>query len=425
MRVLVVGGGAREHAFVWRLVQNPTIDRIYAAPGNAGIAREATCLSVRADDVPAIVEAVQREGIDLTIVGPEAPLVAGLADELESRGHAVFGPNAAAARIEGSKAWAKQLCEHHGIPAARSRAFTEIVPAVAHLESLGDVPVVVKADGLAGGKGVTVAEDRATAVAALEAALVGGVFGAAGSSVLIEEFLQGREVSAFALCDGSDMVPLVFAQDFKRIGDGDAGPNTGGMGAYSPLPFLDDEAARAIEDGILRATVRAMDAEGVRYRGLLYAGIMLTAEGPKVLEFNCRFGDPETEVVVPRMRGDLGELLLSCCEGNLANYRVEWTDDACVTVVLASGGYPGRHETGKVIHGLDEAAEVEGAVVFHAGTQERDGKVVSAGGRVLAVSALGASLAQARDRAYDAAGRISFEGMQYRTDIAARAAKGE
>jgi phosphoribosylamine---glycine ligase len=425
MRVLVVGGGAREHAFVWRLVQNPTIDRIYAAPGNAGIGREATCLPVRADDVAGIVEAVEKEGIDLTIVGPEAPLVAGLADELEARGHAVFGPNAAAARIEGSKAWAKDLCERHGIPAARSRTFSEIAPALAYLGSLGDVPVVVKADGLAGGKGVTVAEDGATAAAALEAALVGGVFGRAGSSVLVEEFLEGREVSAFALCDGSDVVPLVFAQDFKRIGDGDTGPNTGGMGAYSPVPFLDPETARAVEDGILRATVRAMEDEGVRYRGLLYAGLMLTADGPKVLEFNCRFGDPETEVVVPRLRGDLAELLLSCCEGNLADYRVEWTDDACVTVVLASGGYPGHNETGKVIEGLDDAAEVEGAVVFHAGTKERDGKVVSAGGRVLAVSALGGSLAEARNRAYDAAGRISFEGMQYRADIAARAAEGE
>jgi phosphoribosylamine--glycine ligase len=404
---------------VWRLAQNPTVDRLFAAPGNAGIAREAQCLPLKATDIDGIVEAVQREGIDLTVVGPEAPLVAGLADELEARGRAVFGPTKDAARIEGSKAWAKGLCERHGIPSGRSRAFTKLHPAIGFVDELGGAPVVIKADGLAAGKGVTVALDRATAVAALEASLVDHVFGEAGSQVLVEEYLEGSEVSAFALTDGREILPLSLAQDYKRIGDGDEGPNTGGMGAYAPVPWVDEGTEQVIWSGIVRATLRAMESEGVRYRGLLYAGLMLTAEGPKVLEFNCRFGDPEAEVVLPRMRSDLGELILACVEGNLGNYKALWSDDACVNVVLTSGGYPGEYRTGIEIHGLEDAARVEGAVVFHAGTEERDGKVVTAGGRVLAVSGLGPTIAEARARAYEASERISFEGMQFRSDIAA------
>ncbi len=425
MRVLVVGSGAREHAIIWRLAENASIERLFAAPGNAGIAQEATCVPVGVEDAAGIVELVEREGIDFTIVGPEAPLVAGLADELSARGHIVFGPAAAAARIEGSKAWSKDLCERHGIPAARSRTFTEMKPALGYMDSFGDQRVVIKADGLAAGKGVTVAEDRATAVAALEDALVYRIFGEAGASVLIEEFLEGREVSAFALTDGRDVLPLVLAQDFKRVGDGDSGPNTGGMGAYSPVPFVDRATEDFIWNDVLRATVRAMEDDGVKYQGLLYAGLMLTADGPKVLEFNCRFGDPETEVVIPRLRSDLGELLLATSEGNLSNYVARWTDEACVTVVLASGGYPGPYETGFEINGLEDAAKVEGTVVFHAGTKEVDGRVVTAGGRVLAVSALGGSITEARTLAYEAVGLISFEGMRYRTDIAARAAEGD
>ena len=425
MRVLVVGGGAREHAMIWQLAQNPTVDRLFAAPGNAGIAREGTCLPIRADDLAGIVDAVERERIDLTIVGPEAPLVAGLADVLEARGDRVFGPSEAAARIEGSKAWANALMDRHGIPTASSRAFTTMDEAMEHLDRLGDAPVVVKADGLAAGKGVTIAEDRATAVEALQASLVQGAFGDAGSRVVIEERLEGPEVSAFALSDGRDVLPLALAQDFKRVRDGDAGPNTGGMGAYSPVPMVDAETERVIWDDLVRATIRAMEFEGVRYRGLLYAGIMLTAEGPKVLEFNCRFGDPETEVVLPRLRSDFGELVLATVEGNLSSYKAHWTEEACVTVVMASGGYPGGHATGLPIEGLERAEGVDGAVVFHAGTENRRGRVVSAGGRVLAVSALGASIGDARDRAYEAVDRISFEGMQYRTDIAARAAQEE
>ena len=425
MRVLVVGGGGREHAMIWRLAQNPTVDRLYAAPGNAGIASEATCLPVSADDLPGIVRQVDREGIDLTIVGPEAPLVAGLTDELEARGHPVFGPTLDAARIEGSKAWAKELCDTHGIPAARSRTFTELRPALDYLDEVDGERVVIKADGLAAGKGVTVAEDRPAAAAALEAALVDHVFGDAGAHVVVEEFLEGREVSAFALTDGRDVLPLCLAQDFKRVGEGDTGPNTGGMGAYSPPAFVDEETEQTIWSGIVRATVRAMEEEGVRYRGLLYAGLMVTDEGPKVLEYNCRFGDPETQAILPRMRSDLGELVLACVEGNIGNYKALWADEVCVSVVAASGGYPGEYPTGAVIRGLKAAARVEGAMVFHAGTDERDGRVVTHGGRVLAVSGLGPNTAEARARAYEALHRISFDGMQFRTDIAARAAEGE
>jgi len=424
MRILVVGGGGREHALVWRLAQNPTVDRLYAAPGNAGIAADATCVPIAPEEVPDIVELVERESIDLTVVGPEGPLVAGLVDELEAGGRGVFGPTKDAARIEGSKAWAKELCERYGIPAGRSRAFTELAPAIAYVDEL-EPPYVIKADGLAAGKGVIIAGDRTSAIAALEACLVERAFGDAGATVLVEEHLSGREVSAFALTDGREVLPLALAQDFKRVGDGDTGPNTGGMGAYSPVPWVDDATERRIWNGVLGPAVRAMEAEGVRYRGALYAGLMLTDDGPKLLEFNCRFGDPETQALVPRLRSDLGELLLACVEGNLGNYKAIWTPDVCVTVVAAAGGYPGRYETGFEVQGLKEAEEVEGVTVFHAGTAERRGKVVTSGGRVLAVSALGGTATEARDRAYEACSRISFRGMHYRRDIAAKVAEEE
>jgi phosphoribosylamine--glycine ligase len=420
MKVLVVGGGGREHALVWGLARHPTLERLYAAPGNAGIGDEATCVPVAADDLRGIVQLVEREDIDLTVVGPEAPLVAGLADELESAGRRVFGPTSDAARIEGSKAWTKELCERYGIPAARSRSVTDMRSAQEELDGF-EPPYVIKADGLAAGKGVIIAEDRAGAVEALEACLVDRAFGDAGATALIEEHLSGREVSAFAMTDGRDVLPLVMAQDFKRIGDADTGPNTGGMGAYSPVPWVEESIADRIWTDVLERAVRAMGSEGVRYRGVLYAGMMLTQDGPRLLEFNCRFGDPETEVVVPRLRSDLGELLLACVEGNLSGCRVDWTSEACVTIVLASGGYPGPYETGTRIDGLREAGDVEGAVVFHAGTAERDGRVVTSGGRVLAVSGLGSTIGEARARAYEACSRVSFDGMQYRKDIATRA----
>jgi phosphoribosylamine---glycine ligase len=424
MRILVVGQGGREHAIAWRLSQNPTVDRLFAAPGNAGIDEVATSVPCAATDIPGIVEFVDREAVDLTIVGPEAPLVAGVVDELDRHGFPAFGPTAEAARIEGSKSWAKEICEKHGIPAPTSRSFTEPAEAVEYIDAVGDPPYVVKADGLAGGKGVTIAESRAGAVRAIEDRLLRRAYGRAGARVLVEEYLTGQEVSAVCLTDGRAVLPLMLAQDYKRVLDKDRGPNTGGMGAYSPVPFVDAETQSHIVEDVLKATVAALDAEGVRYRGALYAGLMLTAEGPKVLEFNCRLGDPETQAVLPRLTSDLGESVLACVEGNLGVYRLGWSPMACVTVVLASEGYPGEHRTGFPIAGLKEAAAMENVMVFHAGTARRDGKVVTAGGRVLAVSALGEDLRDARDRAYEAASLISFEGMHYRTDIAREAAGG-
>lgn len=423
MRILIVGQGGREHAVAWRLSQNPTIDRLFAAPGNAGIEEVASCVHIAATDIPGIVEMVDRDGIDLTVVGPEAPLVAGLVDELDRQGFRALGPTADAARIEGSKAWAKELCEKHGIPAPRSRSFTELAEAIDYLDAL-EPPYVVKADGLAGGKGVTIAASREDAVQAIEDRLVRRSFGKAGARVLVEEHVTGQEVSAVALTDGRAVLPLMLARDYKRTLDGDGGPNTGGMGAYSPVPFVDAEMQSRIVEDVLKAAVAAMDAEGIRYQGALYAGLMLTADGPKVLEFNCRLGDPETQAVLPRLTSDLGESLLACVEGNLGVYRLGWSPMACVTVVLASGGYPNEHRTGVPITGLNEAAAIPNVMVFHAGTTRRDGRVVTAGGRVLAVSALGNDLADARRQAYGAASLISFEGMHYRTDIAKEAAGG-
>jgi phosphoribosylamine--glycine ligase len=424
MRVLVVGGGGREHALAWRLAQSPLVEEVLAAPGNAGIASVARCVPVPADDLSGIVALVERERIDLTVVGPEAPLVAGLADELAARGRAVFGPSAASARIEGSKAWAKDVMLRHDIPTARCGVFTALEPAAAFVDELGG-RAVVKADGLAAGKGVTVAADRSRAIAALEAALVRGVFGEAGTTVLVEEVMEGPEVSAFALCDANTLIPFELSQDFKRIGDGDSGPNTGGMGAYSPVPSVGHDMEQRIWEEAVIPTFEALREDGPGYRGLLYAGLMLTADGPRVVEFNCRFGDPEAEVVIPRLRTDLAELLMACATDRLVDAKVDWLDDAAVTVVLASRGYPGPYGTGVEIHGLPEAAAVESVSVFHAGTTEQDGRVVTAGGRVLAVSALGPTLSDARARAYDACGRLSFAGMQYRRDIAEAAAEGD
>jgi len=403
---------------VWRLAQNPTVDRLFAAPGNPGIAADATCVPVDPDDIRGIVDLVERESIDLTVVGPETPLVKGLVDELDAEGHRAFGPTREAARIEGSKAWAKELCHKYGIPAGRSRSFTDLDQAVSYLDEL-EPPYVIKADGLAAGKGVVIADDRSGAIAALRACLIERAFGEAGAIVLVEEHLTGREVSAFGLTDGRDVVPLVLAQDFKRAGDGDTGPNTGGMGAYSPVPWVDEGVERRIWDDVLVRTVRAMESEGVRYAGVLYAGLMVTEDGPKVLEFNCRFGDPETQAIAPRLRSDLAEMLLASVEGNIGNYKALWASDVCVTVVLASRGYPGPYETGFVIDGLDQAGTIEGVFIFHAGTAERRGRVVTAGGRVLAVSALGATAKEAGERAYEACSRISFRGMHFRRDIAA------
>jgi phosphoribosylamine--glycine ligase len=412
-----VGGGGREHALCWKLSQSDMVDHLYAAPGNAGIGELATLEPISPDDVMGIVELAERESIDLTVVGPEAPLVAGLVDEMHARGMAVFGPTGDAARLEGSKVWARQLCEAHGIPTPRSRQFEDVAPA---MEFLGDMapPYVVKADGLAAGKGVTIAEDRAAARRAVEDCLVRGVFGRAGRRVLVEEFLEGAEVSAMALTDGHSVLPLALVQDYKRALDGDRGPNTGGMGSYSPLGFVGEDDEARMQNDILLAVARALQDEGIHYRGVLYAGLMLTAEGPRVLEFNCRFGDPETQVVLPRLIPGILELLLACAEGNLSGHHVTWTPEACVGVVLASAGYPAAAQTGKVVSGLDEAAAIDGVHLFHSGTDGRDGRVVTSGGRVLTVTATGADVEEARGRAYEACSHIGFDGMTFRGDIA-------
>jgi phosphoribosylamine--glycine ligase len=403
--------------------QSASVDRLYAAPGNAGIGEIATLVPVSAADILGVVEFAERESIDITVVGPEAPLVAGLVDEMEERGLPVFGPTREAARLEGSKVWARELCERHGIPAPRSRAFEDVHAAASYLGEL-EAPYVVKADGIAAGKGVVVAEDEVAARSGLEAALVQRVFGDAGERVLVEEFVQGEEVSAMALTDGTHVLPLALARDYKRALDGDRGPNTGGMGGFSPVSLPNGTSEEGIAETILRPTVRALRAEGVRYRGVVFAGLMLAKEGPKVLEFNCRFGDPETQVVLPRLVANFPELLLACVEGNLSHYQVRWTEEACVGVVLASAGYPGPVETGLPITGLEDASALQGVQVFHAGTIARNGRVVTAGGRVLTVTALGRDHDEARSRAYEACSLIHFDGMTYRRDIAAGAIQG-
>jgi phosphoribosylamine---glycine ligase len=422
VRVLIVGGGGREHALAWKLAQNPSVDKMFAAPGNAGIAEIAECLPADPADAETMSNLCEDLGIDLTVVGPEAPLVAGLVDELEARGLAVFGPSMAAARIEGSKAWAKEILRKANAPTAEARTFDDPKQAVASLEELKP-PYVIKADGLAAGKGVTVTESRTEAARAIEECLVSGRFGDAGSTVLIEEFLEGEELSVFCLTDGTAVLPLAAAQDYKRIFDGDRGPNTGGMGSYSPVPVVAADTVNRVVEEIVQPVVRTMRSEGVPYRGLLYTAVMVTPQGPKVFEFNCRFGDPETQAILPRLQTDLAELLLACAEGNLADSTPSWRPDACVSVVLASAGYPGEYRTGAEITGLDAVRAMSDVVVFHAGTAVKaPGKVVTAGGRVLAVSALGANLASARARAYDAVDAIDFKGKQFRSDIAARAA---
>jgi phosphoribosylamine--glycine ligase len=425
MKVLVVGGGGREHALVSGLVEGSNGDEVLAAPGNAGIGEIARRLPVAADDVDGLVGVVESEDVDLTVVGPEVPLVAGLADRLRDRGRLVVGPGAAAARIEGSKAWAKELCERHGIPAGGSRSFTAADEALVALEAM-EPPFVVKADGLAAGKGVSVTADRNEASRAVHAALVDRAFGDAGGRIVLETFLSGREVSAFALTDGVDVVSLGFARDFKRAEDGDEGPNTGGMGAFAPDPSVDASTAREIDEQVLHRTAEALRDEGEPFIGVLYAGLMLTSEGPRVLEYNCRLGDPEAEVLLPRLDSDLGALLLAVAEGRLSEARdaIRWSSDACVTVMLVSGGYPGRYRTGLQIEGLADAANVPGVCVFHAGTEMRDGRVVTAGGRVLSVTGRGSTTTEARARAYEASALISFEGMRYRKDIAAGVEEG-
>ena len=420
MRILVVGSGGREHALCWAISASPLCTKLFCAPGNAGIARVADCLDVAAEDVAGQLALAQREKIDFVVVGPEVPLAAGLADRLVEAGIKVFGPSQKAAQLESSKGFTKELCQQNGIPTGAYARFTDPDKAVAYIEAQ-EAPIVVKADGLAAGKGVVVAETVETAIAAARDMLSGNRFGAAGASVVIEEFLVGEEASFFALCDGEHALPLVGAQDHKRVFDGDKGPNTGGMGAYSPAPVFDATMQQRTMDEIILPTVRAMAAAGTPFRGVLYAGLMITAGGPKIFEYNCRFGDPECQVLMMRLKSDIVPALLACAEGGLKHLALRWSDETALTVVMAANGYPDAYQKGSEIRGLDAAAKVEGVQVFHAGTRSDGARILANGGRVLSITAMAPTVGEARNRAYRAVDAIDWPEGFCRRDIAWRA----
>ncbi|HBH34933.1 MAG TPA: phosphoribosylamine--glycine ligase [Gammaproteobacteria bacterium] len=426
MNILIIGSGGREHALAWKAAQSPLADKIYVAPGNAGTALEAVMenVDINVTHIAALVEFAIKQDIGLTIVGPEIPLVAGLVDAFQEQGLKCFGPTQDAAQLEGSKAFSKDFLARHDIPTAAYGNFTDVNDALAYLHQVG-VPIVIKADGLAAGKGVIIAEDLPSAEAAVRDMLSGNSFGDAGNRVVIEEFLQGEEASFIVMADGKNILPMASSQDHKAAHDGDTGPNTGGMGAYSPAPVVTDEMHRRIMHEVIIPTVEGMAADGLPYTGFLYAGIMIDSEGiPRVLEYNCRFGDPETQPIMLRMKSDLVAHCLAAIEKTLDQQNTEWDNRAAVGVVLAAGGYPGKYRSGDVIHGLPEH-DVEGEKIFHAGTTEQDGDVVTAGGRVLCATALGESVTEAQKRAYELASRISWDDCYFRTDIGHRAIKRE
>jgi phosphoribosylamine--glycine ligase len=430
MRILVIGSGGREHALVWKIAQSKLAKKVFCAPGNGGIAQQAECVDIKAEETLALLEFARKEKIDLTVVGPEAPLAEGMVNEFQHAGLRIFGPKKEAARLEASKVFAKELMAKYHVPTASFRVFDNASEAVKYIQRRG-APCVVKADGLAAGKGVVVAKTVAEASQAVSSMIEERVFGDAGNKIIIEDCLEGQEASILVFTDAKEVVPLASSQDHKRIFDHDQGANTGGMGAYSPAPVVTPELSREISETIVNRTIDGLAREGIEYRGVLYAGVMLTKDGPKTLEFNVRFGDPETEAILPRLESDLLEVMLAVSEGKLGRIvkakGLEWDRRACVCVVCASGGYPGEYEKGKEISGLAEAAKIEGTVVFHAGTkltangQGRAAKYLTNGGRVLGVTGLGNTIKAAIDQTYQAVGKINFAGMHYRRDIGYRA----
>jgi phosphoribosylamine--glycine ligase len=423
MNILLLGSGGREHALAWKIAASPLADKLYCAPGNAGIAREAECAAFDIADHAAVIAFCRANQIDFVVVGPEAPLVAGIVDDLEAAGIKAFGPTAAAARLEGSKGFTKDLCRASGIPTAAYERFRAAAPAKDYVRKKG-APIVVKADGLAAGKGVVVAQSIAEADAAIDM-MLGGALGMAGAELVIEEFLAGEEASFFALCDGESAIALASAQDHKRVGDGDTGPNTGGMGAYSPAPAMTPQMTARTMDEIVLPTLRAMKAMGAAYKGALFAGLMITGDGPKLIEFNVRFGDPECQVLMLRLLSDLVPALIAARDGQLKNFDLRWYPDAALTVVMAAKGYPGSYRRGSAIEGLDQAAQVEGVEIFHAGTKAEGGKILANGGRVLNVSALGRTVSEAQTRAYQAIEKIRWPEGFCRRDIGWQAVKRE
>lgn len=421
MRIMIIGGGGREHALTWGLSQSSQVDAIYCVPGNAGIAEQAECLAADPEDLSALAGLAHDKGIDLTVVGPEAPLVAGIVDFFMDKGLTVLGPERKAALLEGSKGWAKEFMAEYNIPTADFMVFNSYDEARKFVRE-SRAKMVVKADGLAAGKGVYVTDSAAEAESALHQIMIDRIFGDAGNKVVIEERLVGEEVSLLALTDGKTFLTMPSSQDHKAVGEGDTGPNTGGMGAYAPAPVMTEEMTRFAEENIFRPLLEGMRKRGLLYRGVIYAGLMITAEGPRILEFNARFGDPETQVILPLFDGDLAAMLLSAAQGDIAG-EWKWKNEVAACIVMASGGYPGSYEQGKIISGLEESALDPHSVVFHAGTVSRAGKMLTAGGRVLGVTSWGGDLQSTLDRAYAIVDKIKFEGAYYRRDIAHRALK--
>ena len=423
MNLLVIGSGGREHSLCWAMSNAPSVDRLYCAPGNGGISRHAECVALDPFDFIGIIAFCRQEGVDFVVVGPEQPLVGGIVDALQEAGIKVFGPDKKAAALEGSKVFTKDLCAKYDIPTAQYRTFSEVSAAVAYIEERG-APIVVKTDGLAAGKGAIVCETVADAVQAAKDVL-GGQFGDAGAEIVVEDFMAGEEASFFALCDGKNVLPLATAQDHKRVGDGDTGLNTGGMGAYSPAPVMTDAMCSLTMERIIEPTVAAMTAEGRPFKGVLYAGLMITDEGPKLIEYNIRFGDPECQVLMARLKSDFAEALAACADGRLDQVDVEWSDEAAMVVVMAANGYPGDYAKGSEIKGLEAAGQVEGVIVLHAGTRAQDGRILANGGRVLGITALGATVSEAQARAYQAIDEIDWPEGFCRRDIGWRAIERE